>query len=58
MKIKLNKKKVKDLSWNKTFPADKTRVVAGGQGACSGNPQCVMDQQPGNDGDYSVCVTF
>ncbi len=60
MKLQLNKKKLKNLSKdNKALPMDVTpQVGGGGQGACSGNGQCQMDQQPDGGDTYSVAITF
>ncbi|SFC30873.1 hypothetical protein [Pseudoalteromonas denitrificans] len=58
MKLKLNKKKLKNLSKdNKSLPADMTPMIAGGNGACFGSDRCLRDQQP-IGGNETVAVTW
>ncbi len=61
MKLKLNKKKLKNLSKdNKVLPMEMTPQIGGGrgQGVCSGNVRCQMAAQAIGDGDHDVAVTY
>ncbi|MBQ4811479.1 hypothetical protein A7985_11450 [Pseudoalteromonas luteoviolacea] len=60
MNLKLNKKSIKKLSLSgKKLDKGNTPLVGGGAGACSGRPNCVMDDQPYDTAtSTSVPVTF
>ncbi|KZN48295.1 hypothetical protein [Pseudoalteromonas luteoviolacea] len=47
MKLIMKKKKIKNLSDSKNMLAKvMTPNVGGGNGACSGGPACIVDDQP------------